>query len=96
MGWLDVQSGSTEKNQRLQREGDLFFLPCLCFSLQGKQAELELKKEVRLRAVFVGVNVAGSSWTGGWVGARGAKGEGEGIKTWFLHKCTRKKLLPFF
>lgn len=73
VGWLDVESGSTEKPKVAERRRPFF--PPLCFSLQGKQAELELKKEVRLRAVFVGVNVAGSSWTGGWVGARGAKGE---------------------
>ena len=59
------------------REKETFlFSPACVFSLQGKQAELELKKEVRLRGgFFFGSMLLGRPRRGvglGW----GAKGEG--------------------
>lgn len=49
VGCLVWQHGKTKG---CREKETFFFSPACVFSLQGKQAELELKKEVRLRGGF--------------------------------------------
>ena len=65
---LEVRQKKPTKGFRERQE--TFFFPVV-FSLQGKQAELELKKEVRLRLefFFFGLGLVG-------LGSEGGKGQG--------------------
>ena len=69
-----------KNHQRLQveRQETCLFFPCVFFSLQGKQAELELKKEVRLR---LEVFFLGWGWLG-WVRKGGKVKESSSFMTW--------------
>ena len=59
-GWMF--SLAVRKNQRLQREGDLSFLPCLCFLPSGKASRIRIEERgATSRRFFFWVNVAGSS-----------------------------------
>lgn len=73
-GWMF--SLAVRKNQRLQREGDLFFLPCLCFLPSGKASRIRIEERgATSRRFFFGSMLLGRPGRGvglGW----GAKGEG--------------------